>query len=50
MGPLFLFDPVGSPRTAALAEMRTEMERYPQLQAVWRAIPLDSALSFEDVC
>jgi hypothetical protein len=46
----FVFDLAGPPLSAALAEVRAEMERYPQLQAVWRMIPVSSDLSFEPAC
>jgi hypothetical protein len=46
----FSFDPIGPQRTAELAEMRTDMERHPQLQAIWSATPVSSSLSFECVC
>jgi len=46
----FGFDPIGLPRTAALAEARAEMERYPQLRTLWRMTPVSSDLSFDNVC
>jgi len=41
----FYFEPAGARRDAAIAEA----EQYQQLQAAFRAMPLDSALSFERV-
>jgi hypothetical protein len=46
----FAFDPAGPLRSAALAGMRAEMERYPQLRAVWRMNPVSSDLSIEPAC
>ncbi|HTJ33825.1 MAG TPA: hypothetical protein VL738_11395 [Dactylosporangium sp.] len=46
----FAFDPIGPERAAALAAARTEMERHPQLRAIWRATPVSSTLSFDYAC
>lgn len=43
----FSFAPIGPHRHAAVAEMRTRIERHPQLRAVWRAKPTDSELTFD---
>lgn len=43
----FDFGPVGPGRAAALAEMRADMERYPQLRAALAATPVRSSLSLE---
>ncbi|HYN95138.1 MAG TPA: hypothetical protein VES42_14920 [Pilimelia sp.] len=43
------FDPIGPQRTTALAEVRNEMGRYPQLRAAWHAAPTGSTLSFVHV-
>jgi hypothetical protein len=42
----FSFDPVGPERTAELAAMHTHyLWLYPQLQAIWHAIPIKSELT-----
>ncbi|MFC4040154.1 hypothetical protein ACFO1B_17125 [Dactylosporangium siamense] len=46
----FTFDPIGPARTAALAGARADLERHPQLRAVWRATPVSSELSFDSAC
>lgn len=43
----FNFAPIGPHRHATMAEMRTHMERHPQLQAAWRAKPTESELTFD---
>jgi hypothetical protein len=42
----FSFDPIGTARTAELAATREHYLRlYPQLQAIWRAVPIESELT-----
>lgn len=43
----FNFAPIGPHRRAALAEVRTDTERYSQLQAAWRTKPTDSELTLD---
>ncbi|MEU2833511.1 hypothetical protein ABZ667_33490 [Streptomyces lavendulae] len=43
----FDFDPIGHERAATLAQIATFMETLPQVSAMWRAIPVDSALGLE---
>ncbi|MER7892113.1 hypothetical protein ABTX15_20065 [Micromonospora sp. NPDC094482] len=43
----FNFAPIGRHRHAALAEMRTGMDRHPQLQAAWRLKPAHSELTVD---
>jgi hypothetical protein len=43
----FSFDPIGPQRSRELAEFRAEMERYPQLRAIWRATPAASTMSMD---
>lgn len=46
----FRFGPVGPLRAAELTDTRTEVQRYAPLQALWKATPASSRLSFECVC
>ncbi|WP_327380766.1 hypothetical protein [Streptomyces sp. NBC_01207] len=43
----FDFDPIGHERAAALARIATFIETLPQVSAMWRAIPVGSALGLE---
>ncbi|MFF7503745.1 hypothetical protein ACFZBM_30480 [Streptomyces lavendulae] len=43
----FDFDPIGHERAATLAQIATFIETLPQVSAMWRAIPVDSALGLE---
>ncbi|MFE1874714.1 hypothetical protein ACFW9N_28175 [Streptomyces sp. NPDC059496] len=43
----FDFDPIGPERAAALARIATFIEALPQVSAMWRAIPVGSALGLE---
>jgi hypothetical protein len=43
----FDFDPIGHDRAAALTQIATFIETLPQVSAMWRAIPVGSALGLE---
>ncbi|MGW5610160.1 hypothetical protein ACWEWI_29555 [Streptomyces sp. NPDC003753] len=43
----FDYAEIGAPRMAALGEMRSFIESYPQLAAMWRAEPARSGLTLE---
>ncbi|MGW2931043.1 hypothetical protein ACWDA7_04055 [Streptomyces sp. NPDC001156] len=45
----FDHDEIGAPRIAALREVRRFIESYPQLAAMWRAEPIRSGLTLEQV-
>jgi hypothetical protein len=45
----FCFDPVGPKRIAGIIGALTEVRRYPQLRATWRATPVSSDLTLTRV-
>ncbi len=46
----FRFDPIGPLRAAALAQVRTQVQRQALGRALWTVTPVNSELTFECVC
>lgn len=46
----FRFDPIGSLRATALAEVRVQAQRQALVRAMWTAIPVNSELRFDCAC